>query len=59
MLEASPMSERANASWLQDRRTAGQGRAYQQQWYDLWDKIFEQVQKPAVKQQSRERSETM
>ncbi|KAK4827150.1 LOW QUALITY PROTEIN: hypothetical protein QYF61_015104 [Mycteria americana] len=32
LLEASPMSDRANASHLQDRPAAGQGQAHQQQW---------------------------
>jgi len=29
LLEASPVSDRANASWPQDRPTAGQGQASQ------------------------------
>lgn len=32
--EASPMPHRANASWLQDRSTAGQG-WFHQQWWEL------------------------
>ena len=32
LLEASPMFDRANASWLQDGHTAGQGQANQQRW---------------------------
>ena len=32
LLEASPMSDRANDSWLQDGPTAGQGRDHQQRW---------------------------
>jgi len=31
LLEASPMSNRANASWLQDGPTTGQSQAHQQQ----------------------------
>ena len=32
LLEASPVSDRANASQLQDRPITGQGRAHQQWW---------------------------
>jgi len=43
--EASPMFDRASASWLSDGSAAGQGQAHQQRWQCLWDNIVKQGQK--------------
>jgi len=55
LLEASPMSDRPNASWLQDGPVAGQGRAHQQWWKHLCDNIFKKGKKKTAVQQQPER----
>jgi len=51
MPEASPISNRTKASWLQDTPTTGQGQAHQQWWQSLCDNIFKQGKKPAAQLQ--------
>lgn len=43
--EASPISSRANAKWLQDRCVTGQNWVHQWERYCLWDNIFKKGEK--------------
>jgi len=59
LLEASPMSDRANASRLQDGPAAGQGQANQRWWQRLCDNIFKKKKIKSIRAlfAARERSD--